>query len=188
MKKVLFNQIRYILPLWFVLLITNWMPDNRISIRIRGFLASFFIKKCGKNFTIGRDVTLLNSYNLFIGDNVYIAKGTWLNAMGEIHIQDEVTIAPYVIMSSLQHVFKNNSVYGGGSIAAPITIGKGTWLAAHSSVKCGVTIGSGNLVAANSFVAKDTNNNMIVGGVPAKEIKENKDGEADFVSRFDFNK
>ncbi len=185
MKEVI-TQLRYTLPLWLVLLLTNWLPDNRVSIRIRGFLASFFIKKCGKNFTLGRDVTLLNTYNLIIGDNVYIAKGCWLNAMGEITIEDEVVFAPYVVISSLQHVFKDNSVRFGGSIADPVLIGKGSWLAAHSAVKCGVSIGKGNLIAANAFVVSDTGDNKILGGVPAKEIKNNEDREAEFYSREEY--
>ncbi len=181
--KGIIIQIRYALPLWFILLSTNWMPDNRITIRIRGFMASFFIKKCGKNFALGRDVTLLNTYNLLVGDNVYIAKGCWLNAMGSIIIEDEVVFAPYVVISSLQHVFKDNSVRFGGSITSPVLIGKGTWLAAHSAVKCGVSIGSGNLIAANSFVVSDTKDNKILGGVPAKEIKDNKNKTAKFHTR-----
>lgn len=181
------NQFRYVLPLWFVLLITNWMPDNRMTIRWRGMLASLFIKKCGKNFTIGSNVTLQNSHNLVIGDNVYIAKGTWLNALGGLTIEDEVILAPYVVISTLQHIFKNKSVRFGGSIAAPVVIGKGTWLAAHVSVKCGVTIGKGNLIAANAFVVSNTEDYKIMGGVPAKLIKDNVDGESSFYSKKDMN-
>jgi len=184
--RTLYYQIRWALPLWFVCFITNWMPDNRVTLRIRGFLASFFIKKCGKNFLLGRDVTLLNTNNLYIGDNVYIAKGCWLNAMGKLIIEDEVVLGPYVVISTLQHVFKDNSVRFGGSIAAPVIIGKGSWLAAHSSVKCGVKIGKGNLVGANAFVTKNTNDNVMLGGVPAQVIGVVKNREADFYSRREF--
>lgn len=186
--KEIKNQFRYILPLWFILLITGWFPDNRVTIRIRGFLASPFIKRCGANFTLGRDVTLNNPQNLEIGNNVYIAKGTWLNAMGGLIIEDEVVIAPYVVISTLQHVFKDNSVRFGGSIAAPVKIGRGSWLAAHVSVKCGVVIGKGNLIAANASVVKSTEDFKILGGVPAKVIKENEDGNADFYTRSEMNK
>ncbi|RYJ45592.1 acyltransferase [Flavobacterium beibuense] len=184
--KSLKNQLFYVLPLWFVQLITNWLPDNRLVIGFRGWLAHFFIKECGKRFQLGRDVTLLNTSNLRIGDDVYIAKGSWLNAMGGLSIEDEVVIAPYVVVSTLQHVFKDNSVRFGGSIAGEVHIGKGTWLAAHSSVKCGVTIGKGNLVAANSFVVKSTKDNVILSGVPAVFVKKNEDGEASFFSRGEY--
>lgn len=174
--KTAWNQLRYILPLWLVQLLTNWWPDNRVTIKIRGKLASYFIKSCGKNFTLGSAVILNNPQSLIIGNNVYIARGTWLNAMAGLIIEDEVVIAPYVVISTAQHVFKNNSVRFGGSIAGSVTIGKGSWLASHSSVKCGVKIGKGNLIAANASVVRDTPDNKIVGGVPAKVIKDNYDG------------
>ena len=176
-------QLRWTLPYFLIIFMTSWMPDNKYSIKIRGKLASYFIKNCGKNFQLGRDVTLLNTYNLKIGDNVYIAKGSWMNAMGGIEIEDEVVIAPYVVISSLTHIYKDNSVRFGGSAAAPVKIGRGTWLAAHTSIKSGVSVGRGNLVAANAFVAKDTPDNVICGGVPAKLIGEVKNEEAQFHTR-----
>lgn len=186
--KEFWIQIRYILPLWFVQLLTNLLPDNRITIRLRGMLVRPFIGKCGKNLTLGSQVTLNNPQNLVVGDNVYIAKGTWLNALGGLYLEDEVVLAPYVVISTLQHVFKDGSVRFGGSTAAPVRIGKGSWLAAHVSVKCGVSIGKGNLIGANAFVVHDTPDFRIFGGVPAKDIKENHDGQASFYRRSDLNK
>ncbi|WP_159434192.1 acyltransferase [Domibacillus mangrovi] len=187
MKTILY-QLRWALPLWTVIFITGWLPDNKISLKVRGKLASFFIKNCGKNFLMGRDVTLLNTNNLTIGDNVYIAKGCWINAMGGLKIENEVIVAPYVVISTLQHVYQDYSVRFGGSIAAPVRIGRGTWLAAHVSVKCGVSIGKGNLIAANAFVANDTEDHAVMGGVPAKKISDVKNQKADFYNRSEFEK
>ncbi len=184
----LYIQLRYNIPIFFVCFFTAWLPDNRFSIRLRGFFASFFIKSCGKNFTLGRDVTLLNTYNLKIGNDVYIAKGCWLNALGKITLQNEVVLGPYVVLSSLQHTFENFSVKQGASIAGHIKIGLGSWLASHSSVKCGVTIGKGNLIAANSFIHKDTQDFSVMGGVPAKKIKEVENGGGEFFNRSEFFK
>ena len=182
------NQLRYVLPLWFVLLITNWLPDNRITIRLRGYLAGFFVKKCGRNFTIASNVLINNPQGLVIGDDVYIARGCWLNAMAGLKIEDEVVFAPYVVISTTQHVFKYNSVRFGGSIAKPVLIGKGSWLASHVSVKCGVEIGKGNLIASNASVVKSTPDFKILGGVPAKVLKDNTNSEASFASRAEFEK
>ncbi|MEB6201983.1 acyltransferase [Mammaliicoccus fleurettii] len=168
-----YNQVRYNIPIFLISLITSVLPDNKVSIKIRGSLSKKFIKNCGVNFQLGRDVTLLNTNNLSIGDNVYIAKGAWINCKGNINIEDEVVIAPYVTISSLQHTFQNNSVRFADSISGEISIKKGTWIAAHSTVKQGITIGRGCLVAANSSVTKNVNDYTVVGGVPAKFIKEN---------------
>ena len=72
------------------------------------------------------------------------------------------------------HAFKDNSVRFGGYDRAPVTIGKGTWLAAHVVVAPGVNIGSGNMVGANAVVTKDTPDNVFVAGVPAKIVCERK--------------
>lgn len=178
------HQLRWALPLRAVQLATSWFPDNSVALRVRGALARPFIANCGRGFQLGRDVTLLNTYALGIGDDVYIAKGAWLNAMGGLQLDDQVVVAPYVVISTLQHVFKDGSVRFGGSIARSVKIGKGTWLAAHSSVKCGVSVGDGVLVAANSCVVNDVEPRMVVGGVPARAIGPNVDGEAELLSRF----
>ena len=181
-----FLQFRYNVPVFLVGFCTSWMPDNRLSIRIRGLFYSFFVKSCGKNFTVGRDVTLLNSYNLRIGDNVYIAKGCWLNAMGGISLENEVVLGPYVVMSSLQHTFKNFSVRQGGSIAGPIFVGCGSWIASHASIKCNVSVGRGNLIAANSFVNRNTPDFKVVGGVPGRIIGDVQNGGESFSTRKEF--
>lgn len=115
-------------------------------------------------------VQLKSTHRLTIGDNVYFATGVWLNAMGGITIEDEVVMGPYVVISTGTHAFKDNSVRFGGTIMEPVTIGRGTWLAAHATVRAGVKIGSGVLVAGNAAVCKDVPDNVIVGGVPAKVI------------------
>ena len=125
MRQVWF-QLRWALPIWFLTLLTVWLPDNRISSRLRGLLVRPFINQCGRRFLLGAGVTLLNTNRLTIGNDVYIARGTWLNCMAGLTLEDEVSIAPYVVMSTLQHVFKNGSVHGGGSIGRPIRIGRGT--------------------------------------------------------------
>lgn len=186
-RKEIRHQLRWAVPIRMVGVLTDWMPDNRVTIRLRGRMASLFIKDCGKNFQMGSQVTLLNPHALRVGDDVYVARGSWLNAMGGLELEDQVVLGPYVVISTLQHVFKDHSVRFGGSTAAPVSIGRGSWLAAHVSVKCGTRVGSGNLVAANACVVKDTPDHVVVGGVPAKVLGENKDGEAQFHRRSEFD-
>jgi hypothetical protein len=51
-SKHIFFQLRYAIPLWFVQLLTNWLPENRITIKVRGALVAPFLSKCGENFAI----------------------------------------------------------------------------------------------------------------------------------------
>ncbi|GGE45454.1 hypothetical protein GCM10007421_19530 [Halopseudomonas oceani] len=178
-------QARYAMPIWLISVSLSWLPDIGPFIRFRGLLVSLFLPNRPKGFTLGRDVTFLSINKLFLGDNVYIAKGCWINAIGRIDIGDEVMLAPYVVMSSNNHGFKDGSVKRGGAHPAPIRIGFGTWLAAHVVVAAGVNVGKGNVVAANSVVTKDTPNDVIVAGVPATPIKHRVDNPSRLLSKHD---
>ncbi len=181
--KELRYQLRYALPLWLVGLFTNFWPDNRVTIRIRGMLMSLCVGRCGRNFTAGRDVTILAANRLNLGENVYLAKGTWINAIGGVRIEDDVIFGPYVVVASSTHGFKDGSARFGGTHPAPIRIGRGSWLAAHAVVTAGVTIGRGNLIAANAVITKDTPDNVMVGGVPGKVIGPREDNPSEITSR-----
>jgi acetyltransferase-like isoleucine patch superfamily enzyme len=176
-------QLRWGLPIWFLGLLSNWWPNNRITNRIRGLLHKPFIKKCGHNFQMASWVTLRDTQNIEIGNDVYIAYYAWINGLGGITIEDQVTIGPYVTISSVSHVYKNGSYRFGGSRSAPVKIKSGSWIAAHVSIALGVTVGSGCLVAANSAVTKDIPDGMMVGGVPAKVIGPCIEDRPDITSR-----
>lgn len=53
-----------------------------------------------------------------------------------------------------------------------IGVGEGTWIGGRSTILPGVNIGKGCIIAAGSVVTKDVPDNTMVGGVPAKQIKE----------------
>ena len=181
--NILKTYSRYDIPLYLVRLLTNWWPDLGPVPLLRGKLFSLFIYKCGKNFAIGRDVTILAPDRLVVGNDVYMAKGTWLNAFGNVEIEDEVMTGPYVVISSSEHGFKDGSCKRGGAHPAPVKIGRGSWLGAHAVVTAGVTIGKGNLIGANAVVTHDTADNVLVGGVPAKVIGGRKDNPSEVSSR-----
>ena len=51
-------------------------------------------------------------------------------------------------------------------------IKKNAWIAIGATVLPGVTVGEGAIVASGSVVTKDVPANTMVGGVPAKVIRE----------------
>jgi acetyltransferase-like isoleucine patch superfamily enzyme len=55
---------------------------------------------------------------------------------------------------------------------APVIIKKNAWVAIGVIILPGVTIGEGAIVASGSVVSKDVPPNTLVGGIPAKVIKE----------------
>tara|TARA_B110000467_G_scaffold163795_1_gene190759 strand:- start:3978 stop:4496 length:519 start_codon:yes stop_codon:yes gene_type:complete len=162
---------RYDLPMHFVLMITNWLPDNVIFIRLRGRMASPFFKECGKSLGLGRNISFYNPSNISIGSDVYIAFGNWFNAPEKIFIEDEVIFGPQSVITSSNHTKNEGSFRYGIPQLKPIYIQRGVWVSANCTITAGSKIGSGSLIAANSVVRKIIPDNSLYGGVPGKVIK-----------------
>ena len=168
----LYKYLRYDWPLHFVLLLTNWLPHNVVFLKFRGWLAKPFFRKCGKSLRIGRDVTFFNPSNMTIGDRVYIAKGSWLLGVGEIFIEDEVLLAPYVLIVTANHSFERGAYRNGPAVdVLPVKIGAGSWLSGHCTILPGSDLGKGVLIAANSVFKGKAEDGAIFGGIPAKLLK-----------------
>lgn len=60
------------------------------------------------------------------------------------------------------------------AIKGPVTIGKNVWIGDKATILSGVTIGDGAVIAANSVVTKNVPPYSIVGGNPAKILKQIK--------------
>jgi acetyltransferase-like isoleucine patch superfamily enzyme len=168
----LIRLLRYDWPLHFVLLLTNWLPDNIAFLKLRGLFISHFVYKCGKNLLLGRNISIYNPINIELGNDVYIAYGNWFVAAEKIKIENEVMFGPYCVVVSGNHTKKNGSFRYGPPIDKPILVGSGTWIGSHVTVSAGAQIGPGCLVAANSAVtAGSIPPNSMVAGTPAKIIK-----------------
>jgi acetyltransferase-like isoleucine patch superfamily enzyme len=167
----MYKNFRYSVPLHFILLLTNWLPDNVLFLKLRGRLARPFFKSCGSRLAIGRNVTFYNPSNIEIGDDVYIAYGCWFIGAGKLMIEDEVLFGPYVIISPANHTKIKGSFRNGPPVVGDIKIGKGSWIGAHCTIVLGGIVGEGTLLAANSVLNRETKNNSLYGGVPANFIK-----------------
>ena len=159
---------------WFhcVMILTGWLPDNTPFIRLRGWLARPAFKRCGPRLEISRHTHIGFSANMEIGRDVFFGYGTWIQAGGGVTIEDEVLLAPYVVVIAGDHGLQDGSYRFGHGGRAPIRLCKGCWIGAHVTVTKGVTVGEGVLVAANAVVTKDLPDHCIAGGVPARVIKE----------------
>lgn len=107
--------------------------------------------------------------NIHIGKNVFFNSGCKFQDQGGIYIGDGTLIGHNVVLATLNHSY--NPSERANLLPAPIHIGKNVWIGSNAAVLPGVTIGDGAVVAAGAVVTKDDPANMIVGGVPAKNIK-----------------
>lgn len=108
--------------------------------------------------------------NLKIGKRVFINSGCRFQDQGGITIGDDSLIGHNAVLATLNHGFAPDE--RSNMIPAPITIGKKVWLGANVTVLPGVTIGDNAVIAAGAVVTKDVPADSIVGGVPAKVMKQ----------------
>ena len=169
--KRFYTLIRYDWPLHFVLLFTNWLPDNIVFFRLRGFLCSLFLGKCGKDLRIGRNNIFYNPSRIQFGNHIYIAHNNWFCASGTITIDDEVLFGPNNTIVAAGHTLMAGSYRYGAQPALPIHVGKGSWITSQCVITGNTTIGTAVVVAANSVASGNLDDNSTYGGSPAKKIK-----------------
>jgi len=112
-----------------------------------------------------------NVENIIIGVDAYpgIMKGCYIQGKGGIEIGDYTQIAPNVVIVSANHDVYDSREH----IKAKVTIGKYCWLGAGCKIMPGVTLGDFTIVGAGAVVTKSfPEGHCIIGGVPAKQIKE----------------
>lgn len=104
-----------------------------------------------------------------IGKRVFINHGCSFLDLGGITIEDDVLIGPKVNLITENHPTAPEERKS--LILSGIIIQKKAWIGAGSIVLPGVTVGQNAIVAAGSVVTKNVASNTIVGGVPARFIK-----------------
>ncbi len=89
-------------------------------------------------------------------------------------IGDDVRIAPHAMIIAANHVFDDSDrpISAQGLRSAPIVIEDDVWIGGRVSIMAGVTIGRGSVLAAGAVVTKDVPPGVVVGGVPARTIKQ----------------
>jgi maltose O-acetyltransferase len=148
----------------------NLLPGFGRSNTVRGWLARMALKGCGRKLKVSSNVHIFNAQNMTVGDNVYVGCCCYFGG-GEIVLEDEVSIGPFVTVAAGNHTMQDGSYRFGPYEFGRIRVGRGTWLCANTVITSGVTIGKGCVVAAGSVVTKDVPDYSVVGGIPARLIK-----------------
>lgn len=122
------------------------------------------------NLRYGAYIEIVNGGKLTIGQGAANV-GLTIMCAKEITIGNGVRIGRDVAIRDWNgsHVIINDHYRN----HAPVHIGDRVWLCTGCTIMPGVTIGEGSVVAANATVTKDVPPHSLVGGSPAKIIKEN---------------
>jgi acetyltransferase-like isoleucine patch superfamily enzyme len=149
----------------------------------------------GRGSRIHRCSITASGAGIELGESVEIQEGAVLNAHdGKISMGDHTALGPYVVMfgygsislgnysaiAAHSTIVASNHNYSDrhtpfrlqGSTGKGICIEDDVWIGANCVVLDGVTIGKGAVVAAGAVVRNNVAPYAVVGGVPARLLKE----------------
>ena len=132
---------------------------QRFLCKLFGFLIQIVFSNTIRN-------QLARSMGIKIGKNIYIGKYCIIDDTFSdlITIEDNVVISFGTTITA--HDASRNKI-------APVVLKKGTFTGARSVILPGVTLGENSIVGAGSVVTQDVPAGVVVGGCPAKIIKQN---------------
>lgn len=117
------------------------------------------------------DNTYFNYGNLSIGENVFLGRKVFLDLANKIIIKKDAVISEGVSILTHQDVGERmlKSYYKRKD--GDVILDEGCFIGANVTILCGVRVGKCSVVAAGAVVTKDVEDFTVVGGIPAKYLK-----------------
>ena len=121
----------------------------------------------GFDFMYGADIILFKDSCLTLGKHSFINSDCKIRCHKEITIGDSCAIShDFTVMDSDAHELNGNRN------TKPVHIGNHVWIGTRVTILNGVTVGDGAVIAAGATVTDNVPAGALVGGTPAKIIKE----------------
>ncbi len=128
----------------------------------------------GHGIRFMRDFTGHFYGNVTMGNDVFFNRGCY------VAVHSKLTIGNYCLFGEGVSIHDENHVVGLGSepiasrgfVTKPVIIGNNVWVGAKATILPGITIGDNAVVGANAVVTHDVPANTIVGGIPARILRE----------------
>lgn len=138
-----------------------------------------FYRIAGLHIEPGTSMTGPLSLRADTTDKIYIGKNSYFNSETRfgcqdsvIKIGDDVLVGPRVSFESASHHLVFEEGRGRGLFTKEIVVQDKVWIGAGVIILQGVTIEEGAVVAAGAVVNKDVKRYTVVGGIPARFIKD----------------
>lgn len=138
------------------------------SVVAKGAILTAFSSRRGQTF----------DSEIIIGKNCMIGEYAHISSCKSVIIGDNVLTGRYIYISDNTHGTTNSEslsippierpIY----VKGPVVIGNNVWIGERVCILSGVTIGDNAIIAANAVVTHNVPSNTVVGGVPAKLIKQ----------------
>lgn len=149
----------------FILHVVGRIPVHTV----RKFFYRAAGMKIGRGSTLHTGAKFYNPSKIKIGKDTIIGEQAILDGRDSLIIGDHVAFATGVMVYNGQHDLSDPNFK---AIFKPVTIEDYVFVGPRSIILPGVTIKRGAVVAAGAVVNRDVEEGVIVGGVPAKPIKE----------------
>jgi acetyltransferase-like isoleucine patch superfamily enzyme len=139
------------------------------------FVPSQFVLRPGARCTVAGRFRIHTGCFVWVERGAHLALGSGyansfltLDCAEEIVIGHDVAIADHVTIRDTD----DHHITGGRPMTLPVHIGNHVWIGTRAIILKGVTIGDGAVVAAGAVVTADVAPGMLVGGVPARPLRE----------------
>lgn len=151
---------------------------------ILGFpqLRSLFLRLMGSSIGASCVIHGMRFFNVYrtgfrgltLGREVFVGDDCLFDLAERITIENQVTLAERVVVLTHMNVGYTDHPLQKDfpAFARPVTIKTGSFIGANVTILAGVTIGPRAFVAAGSVITKDVPADTLVGGVPAKVIRQ----------------
>lgn len=154
----------------------NLKLSGTVSLQDNVFMQLNGLFSMGERSMIKRDAYIIvNNGHLVVGSHSAIGKRCEIAVNGgRVEIGNYVRIASCVFITNANHEFADKavSIMDQGIITKDVIIEDDVWIGHGSIILPGIHIGKGAIIAAGSVVTKNVAAGTIVGGNPAKLIKE----------------
>lgn len=185
-----------------ILRMQGWAAiESRVRLRFAGNIRlgdgcyldeGVYLHACPEGIEIG-DKTLvmhgsvLNVYNfrdlpksgIWIGNHSLIGEYNVIRGQGGVTIGHRVYTSPHVQILAVNHVFEDpdRPFVDQGITAQGITVEDDVWIGSGAIITDGVRVGRGAVIAAGSVVTRDVPARSVVGGVPARKLRDIERGD-----------
>ena len=144
---------------------------GRPSRWLRAICVSRFVARCGRDVNIEAGARL--GRRVWIGNHSSLGLDCRID--GELHVGNHSFMGPEVMVFTGNHVFQRCDIpmmFQASSAEQPVFIGDDVWIGARVILLPGVHIGDHAIVGAGAVVTKNVPDWSIVGGNPARVIRD----------------
>lgn len=151
-----------------------WPLPKEAGGRIRAAVYRLIGLRIGRGTSIGKGMHVEGMGRpygrLSIGEKCWI-RGARFELNEPVSVGSRVVISDDCLITTDTHEVGGPEQRFGRLTSRPVVIGDGAWIARRSMI-IGVNVGAGSIVASGAVVTRDVPPNTLVGGVPAKIIRE----------------